>query len=955
MPRYLIGIDLGTTNSALAYTEAQNRTQPPLSVFGMPQLIGVGDVQERELLPSFLYLAGPDLPPGACAVPWDVQRNYAVGEFARQQGAKVPGRLVSSAKSWLCHAGVDRQAALLPWSAPPEVTKISPVEASARYLKHMAEAWNHVKAKGRSDFLLEEQEIVLTVPASFDDVARSLTAAAAQQAGFKRLTLLEEPQAAFYSWLAHATRTTHKLEGLLPGMMCLVVDVGGGTTDFSLIQAGEEAGQLSFARQAVGDHLLLGGDNMDLTLARAVETRLPQAGRLDAARFSALTQACRAAKETLLAPDATGDYTVTVMGKGRSVVGGALHTSLTVQDVRSILFDGFLPHTSFETNPERGERTGLNDLGLPFVHDPAITRQLSAFLRQHGLSQEKPPDAILFNGGVFQAKVMQERLLEVMHAWFDRPGKSWQPIVLASASLDLAVALGATYYAWLRHTGGKRISGGLARSYYIGVDTGGEGEPTRQDYKEKGIADGTVSALCIVPQHLEEGQSIELHQPVLELALGQPVQFPLYTSTARGTDKAGSLLQLDPKHLLKLSPLQTVLRGGKRSGTKGVPVSLTAKLTEIGTLELYLVAQNSPNRWRLEFNTRAVVMQEDEEARESGDTGRSPTDVWPEEKVQAAATALRDAYANNDERAAEELTKVWENLLEASRHDWPTGLCRRLVEILLTVTEERRRSPAHLRRWYHLVGYCLRPGFGAPKDRFLVEQLWKQLNSPVRQQAGTGLVTTKVQEGGADYWILWRRVSGGLSNALQLALMDRLRPMLLTGKGGKGPGAYKPASNELAEMWRAAASFERLDTKLKEQLGETLLRQLRKPPTPTYLFWSLTRLGSRILLYGPLNGVLSPQTIEPWVEQLLPYKPQHESDRHVWLFCLAQLARRTQQRMLDIDDDLRHRVSTVLRQEKAPLHLITLVEEGGQLESAEQKQLFGEALPLGLKLNVRND
>jgi molecular chaperone DnaK (HSP70) len=947
MPRYLIGIDLGTTNSALAYTEAQNRTQPVLSVFDLPQLVAPGDMAPRELLPSFLYLAGPDLPPGACAVPWDAQRTYAVGEFARLQGAKVPGRLVSSAKSWLCHAGVDRHAALLPWGAPPEVTKVSPVEASARYLKHMAEAWNYEKAKGRTDFLLEEQEIVLTVPASFDDVARSLTAEAAQKAGFKHLTLLEEPQAAFYSWLSHATRTTHRLEGLLPGMTCLVVDVGGGTTDFSLIQSGEEAGQLSFARQAVGDHLLLGGDNMDLALAKAVEAKLPQAGRLDAARFASLSQACRAAKETLLAPQPPAEYTVTVMGRGRSVVGGALHTSLTPQEVRQILFDGFLPLTPFTTDPERGGRTGLNDLGLPFVSDPAITHHLAAFLRQHGLRQDKPPDAILFNGGVFQAKVMQNRLLEVMHTWFDQPGKPWQPIVLASASLDLAVALGAAYYGWLRFTGGKRISGGLARSYYLGIATEEDKETRRQGDREKEPLD----VLCVVPQHLEEGQEVSLQEPVLELALGQPVQFPLYTSTARSTDKAGELLQLEPKHLLKLSPLQTVLRGGKRSGTKGVPVTLAAKLTEIGTLELHLVAQNSPNRWRLEFNTRAVVTQEDTEGE---DAAPVVTDVWPEEKVQAAIKVMRDTYSTNHERAAEELTKAWENVLEASRHDWPTGLCRRLVEVLLEVAEERRRSPAHLRRWYHLVGYCLRPGFGDPKDRFRVEQVWKLLTSPVRQQAGTGLVTTKVQEGGADYWILWRRVSGGLSNALQLALMDRLRPLLLGSKGGKAPLAFRPAANELAEMWRAAASFERLDLRLKEQLGETLLKQLRKPPTPTYLFWSLTRLGSRVLFYGPLNAVLHPQTVEPWLEQLLAYQPQHESDRHVWLFCLAQLSRRTNQRLLDIDDDLRARVVALLEREKAPAHLITLVQEGGALESAEQKQFLGEGLPLGLRLNVRS-
>jgi hypothetical protein len=955
MSRYLIGIDLGTTNSALAYIDARSKGQPRIHSFAVPQLVAPGELAERPLLPSFLYLPGPhDLPPKACALPWDPERAYAVGEFARNHGAHVPGRLVTSAKSWLAHAGVDRTAALLPWSAPPEVSRISPVEASARYLRHLADAWNYRIAKDRPEDQLEKQQVVLTVPASFDDVARNLTVEAARKAGIQNLTLLEEPQAAFYSWLAHrrtderdkrehSVLSTQYSVLLKPGMVCLVVDVGGGTSDFSLIQAVEQQGELGFVRQAVGDHQLLGGDNMDLALAKYVEGKLPHPARLDAASFGMLTQACRLAKETLLAPSPPAEHTVTVMGRGRLVVGGAQHTPVTPAEVKKIIFDGFFPVTSPDAEPARGARVGLHEMGLPYVSDPAVTRHLAAFLQHHHRDQGRPPDAILFNGGVFQPLSLRERLLEVLHHWYDQPGRPWQPLVLASASLDLAVAWGAAYYGWLRHTGGRRITGGLARSYYVAVET--DGAP-----REASAQPSALDVLCVVPQHLEEGGEIKLDQPELELALGQPVTFPLYTSTVRGDDQPGQLLQVQPQQLLRLPPLHTILRGGKRSGTKRVPVTLAARLTEIGTLELWCVARQSDNRWRLEFNTRDIVPAEEVEAATKSSEGPQAaaiTDVWPEEKVQVAAQLVRSVYADKAEQPARDLTKALEAGLEASRHEWPTGLCRRLWDFLAEVADNRRLSPAHLSRWYHLVGYCLRPGFGDPLDKFRVEQLWKMLHAPVRADGPRGV--PPVMEGGADYWIMWRRVAGGLNPSLQQALLDRVRPVLLPSKRGKG-AAYKPGANELAEMWRATASLERLDAKVKEQLGQTLLKPLRRSPVPTYGYWALTRLGSRVLLYGPLNTIVHPQVVEAWLVEILPFQPGNASERQAWLFCLSQLARRTGQRALDVSEEMRQQVLATLQAAGASPHLLQMVKEGGELESSEQKQFFGESLPIGLRL-----
>jgi hypothetical protein len=944
MTRFLIGIDLGTTNSALAYIDLQTgkgKRAPVIHPFKVPQLVAAGEVGERDLLPSFLYLPGQhDLPPGATALPWNPESSYAAGEFARNQGARVPGRLATSAKSWLCHAGVDRSAPLLPWSAPPDVPRLSPVEVSSRYLRHLVEAWNYQTARDHPENRLEKQSVVLTVPASFDDMARSLTVDAARQAGLENLTLLEEPQAAFYCWLA--THPAQEAARIKPGDYCLVVDVGGGTSDFSLIQAIEQQGELGFVRRAVGDHLLLGGDNMDLALAKSVEAKLPAAGRLDAAQYGMLTQACRQAKEILLAPHPPASHGVTVMGRGRQVIGGALHADLTPDDVKRIILDGFFPQVARDAEPQRGARVGLHEMGLPYVSDPAVTRHLAAFLKSHiGDHANTGPQAILFNGGVFQPALLRERVIDVMRHWYDAGGQRWQPMVMSNPSLDLAVAWGAAHYAWLKHTGGRRIGGGIARSYYIAVESDGSaGAPTPAD---------RLTLLCVVPQHLEEGQEIAVPKPELELALGQPVAFPLFTSTVRGDDQAGAVLQVAPDQLLQLPPLHTILRGGKRSGTKRVPVTLAARCTEIGTLELWCVAKDGNNRWRLEFNVRDIV-KEPEERETDGTEGRTDalTDVWPETQVQEAARLIREAYSGPaGVPSPRDLTKALEAALDASRQDWPTGLCRRLWDFLAEAADQRRSSPAHLSRWYNLVGYCLRPGFGDSLDRFRVEQLWKILHAPPRPAAGGKAPAARPMEGGADYWIMWRRVAGGLSLQLQNALYNRLRAVLMP---AKTKGAVKPPANELAEMWRAVASLERIDVKQKELLGQTVLKSIRRSPVPTHTFWALTRLGARVLLYGPLNAVVHHQVVESWLDAILSFAPGNDSERLAWAFTLAQLARRSGQRALDVDDSHRQSVLTALRGQNVPGHWLRMVEEVSELEGEEQSQMFGESLPIGLRL-----
>jgi hypothetical protein len=604
--RYVIGIDLGTTNSALAFvdTGAGPKQETVVRHLAVPQVVQPGTVEERALLPSFLYLPGPnEQPAGSLRLPWAAERDFAVGEFARNFGSQVPTRLVASAKSWLCYDGIDRRQPVLPWRAPDDALKVSPVEAATRYLRHLAEAWNHLVAKDVAENRLERQDLVLTVPASFDAVARELTVESARSAGLEHLTLLEEPQAAFYAWIEASHDKWRKQVKV--GDVILVCDVGGGTTDLTLIAVSEEAGNLVLSRAAVGDHILLGGDNMDLALAHAAAAAFAAKGiKLDAGQMQLLWHSARFAKEKLFSDPKLAAAPVTVLGRGSRVIGGTLQGEVSRADAEKVLIEGFFPRCAPDSQPVGRRSGGLQEIGLPYAADPAISKHLAWFLarnaevlaRQTG-SKKAPrvaqPTAVLFNGGVFKAGPLRQRLLDVLGSWSEK-GAAKGVKELPAADLDLAVARGAAYYGLVRRGKGVRIRGGTARSYYVGIETSLPAVPGSPP---------PLKALCVVPFGMEEGTQTDVPGQEFGLVVGEPAEFRFLASTVRRADAVGTLVEDYEGQIDELSPLATTLESRGKEG-RTVPVHLHSQVTEVGTLELWCISRDERERWKLEFNVR---------------------------------------------------------------------------------------------------------------------------------------------------------------------------------------------------------------------------------------------------------------------------------------------------------------------------------------------------------------
>lgn len=953
--RYVVGIDLGTTNCAVAFVDtvakckSDHRDAPTadhwrVETFLISQWTDWGQLEQRSTLPSFhLELTADELAALGNGLPWESESaRFAVGVLARDAGGKHPGRRVASAKSWLSHDGVDRAAEILPWQGDHDVERLSPVEVSSRYLSHIRHAWDQAHPHA----LLADQDVVITLPASFDEVARELTVAAAKRAGLPRVFLIEEPQAAFYAWI---DRHRHDWwQQVTAGQLILVCDIGGGTSDFTLIRvrpAGEHGELVQFHRVAVGDHLILGGDNLDHALARYVEDRLSPTGPLPPRDWERLLQASRVAKEVMLSANAPASTTIHLASEGARVVSGGRSLTLQAAEIETVLVDGFFPQVESSAVPSSGQ-SGFREFGLPFADDPAITRHLAAFLRSHiyagvelsegagsavgqngtaeqsiaagiGPRESLRPDLVLFNGGVMAAPSLRQRIVDSVAQWFSG-GETWAPRILASESLDLAVAQGAAYFGMVRRGEGVRIAANLGRSYYMQV------------------AETPPETVCLIPGSAEAGEQFSGAQ-TLQMELGAPVQFPLWVSSTRLTDNPGDLVALDRQSLTPLPPIRTVLSRGKKKERQTIEVHIETELSEIGTLGLYCVDANNGQRWKLEFDIRSTL-ETDREVH----TGRGElAGVVDSETVERCCDILRHAFLPSGANKQGPPGNLWKAMKEATGVDraaWPPSLLREMWNELMELEGGRRLSAAHEAKWLNLVGYCLRPGYGLAVDDWRVSQVWRTVHGKLAFHAPSSRT---------ESLILWRRIAGGLTKSQQQALLMPIQSGLL-GKGSK------LEAHEWGELWRLAGSLEWLAVDLKQRLIQAAIKQLQQPGRDTQaevLIWAMGRLGTRVPTYGPLNAVVSSDLAWEVFEQISRFSErQADRARGNLLLAVKQVCQFTGDRYRDLPESRRQHAANWLAQRASPQRYIDAVTVGGGKDDADDVALFGETLPLGIRL-----
>jgi molecular chaperone DnaK (HSP70) len=984
--RFLIGIDLGTTNSVVAYLDTQSdATQSAdaasairvfgIRVFEVPQLIAHGEVRTLPALPSFLYFPTADeLSSGAVSATWDEDPPMVTGLLAREQGALVPARQVSSAKSWLSHSGVNRRAKILPAQAEPPQPMISPVEASARYLMHLRDAWNG-KLGTTKETRFEQQEIVLTVPASFDEEARELTVEAARIAGLAHLTLLEEPLAAFYAWMNSRapSKPSVSLSGeasgapylpavgkcgieeaggpsnpdvaggpfkpsvglsgvvevaaLRDGELILICDIGGGTTDFSLVRATLVDGELQFERTAVGDHILLGGDNLDLALAHLVEEKLANV-KLTLRQRYALRRSCCAVKEKLLGDASLPQLPVTILGSGRAVIGQALTVELTREEVLQILTSGFLPITPPDAMPSRARPTALRELGLPYAADAAITRHLAAFLTQAAIAMNTGqrmvrPDAVLFNGGFCTPTFIRERIAHAIANWFGESQSQWRPKLLDNDAVESAVARGAACYGRVRRGTGTRVKVGSARAYYIGLP-----------------AENAASApqgICVLPAGSQAGTTLPPLAREFTVLANRPVSFTLYSSRTRH-DAHGDLATLDEADFHRHAPLTSLLRYGKKMRELYLKVRLRAGFTEVGTLELWCESSETGHRWRLQFELRG----EDPEAQQSAPqtsthvAGTHSPVATSNATFDSAAQLIRTVFAPSAELDApdpETLVSQLEAALDAKRDQWPVAVIRGLADVLLESAPGRKHSPRHELRWLNLLGFCLRPGFGFPGDDARIHQLWA-----VAPAAGVFADDLQCQ---VERLAMLRRICGGINASRQQALYREHTSVADNKK-------KKPRRNRQLEyeVWRLLASLEHLPARHRASLGRELLTKIKSEPEDAIWLWSLSRLGARIPLYGPLHCVVTPEIAAEWLNVLLGLPTCTAATASA----IAAIAQRTDDSSRDIDDAIRAQAISRLTEFGIAQEAIAPISHCVTPQRADAVRSFGESLPQGLQL-----
>jgi molecular chaperone DnaK (HSP70) len=940
--RFIVGIDLGTTNCAVAFVDTESTSKQVVPFF-IDQWV---DWQTRELkctLPSFHYQwterEVADLK--ATRLPSFSDLRYCVGALARDLGANKSGRCIGSAKSWLCHPDVDRTAPILPWHADAEVERISPVEASSRYLTHIRKCWDAKYPQHR----LSDCDVVVTLPASFDEVARELTVQAARLAGLSRIVLIEEPQAAFYAWL-HRNEEAWR-ETIRPGESILICDIGGGTTDFTLIRVRESdaSDEYGLHRVAVGKHLMLGGDNLDLALAKVVEPLFSQSHddgvssntsriRLTASQWESLRNQCRSAKESLLSDRGAQHYSLTVAGAGSKLIATTRSVQIDREFVEQNLIDGFFPWVELNEKPVASE-TGLHEFGLPFESDPAISRHLAKFLWEHrwdGRSEADRnrlsdldaarPDWILFNGGVLESSLIRQRIVQQIHRWFESIENKSETRVLEAEQLDLAVAIGAAYFGRSRRGEGVRIDARLARAYYLQV----ESDPP--------------AAMCIMPADAKTLDRFTLSQHPFELATGSPVQFPVLVSSTHLIDRVGDIVPIDTNRMTPLPPIQTVIESPRSRKKELKQIVIESELSEIGTLELALLEvhesmdnESSRGRWKLHFDLRSTV--ETDRAAHGGELEQAG--IVEAGLIEKGRVVIESAFAMTaDSELAKSVVKELAKQIEIPRQSWKPSLLRGLWEVLIEQDGAQKRTQAMEARWINLIGYCLRPGYGFAADDWRVQMTWRKVHGKLQFSANI-----------AESLILWRRIAGGFTAGQQQALWQELQAKVRRILDGsfKSEGSLQ----ESIETLRLLGSLELLPSATKRDLAVSGLQALKKPKLGSLhdsILWMIARIGARSLVFGPINTVVATALVEHWLDELIAFENATPA-RH---FVVMQLARKTGDRFRDVSDACQKRALWALERWNASERYRTLVSETGQLDENEQTAIVGESLPLGIRL-----
>jgi len=909
--QYLVGLDLGTTHTVVAYTLANKSAgNSAIHIFPIEQLIAPGEVAARPLLPSVRYhpaegeLSDDDMSFSATA------DGAVIGEAARLLGSKTQGRFVSSAKSWLSHPSVDHTADILPWGSRDDVQKVSPLAASASYLAHVRTVWGHQFPEAP----LEAQQVVITVPASFDEAARSLTLEAANMAGLKQVRLLEEPQAVCYDWLRrHAQQINQALAQV---HLLLVCDVGGGTTDLTLIKVEHGRDEPQLTRIGVGDHLMLGGDNIDLALAHLVESRLSGGQKkLSIADLSQLIEQCRLAKEQLLADDAPEHCQVTLLGGGSKLIGGVRSAQLSREEVQAIALDGFFPLSGLTDLPDK-KRSGVVEFGLPYAAEPAISKHIAGFLNLHRQAAMQAlsgsgivPDALLLNGGVFRSQPITQRLIQLLDAWSEQT-----PVLLENKHPELSVALGAVSYALARRDKKVRIGGGSARSYFLLVDT-------NQGDLQQGI--------CVLPKGSEEGVEVILEKQQFALRIGQPVQFHLTSVTGDSRYQAGDLVDIDPDRFHSLPPLMAVFKGDTE---QEITVKLAITHTEIGTLKIQcLTVDDQTQRFDVEFQIRKKSNHLLQQSTTLPATFGNAID-----QIQAIFGS-RSKQINP--KAVKGLRADLEKTLAIPRTEWDTPLLREIFTALLEGMKARRRTAHHERVWLSLVGYCLRPGFGFALDDWRVEQILKTYLQ--------GIQFVNERQNWTEWWTLWRRIAGGLDAQAQAQIFNDISKFLNPAAARQAGVAKQLKIRGYDDMVRLVGVLERLPVTTKIEVSEWLLKRLQKSSEPNQTWWAVGRLAARVPFHGSSHNVISAEQVTSWLPQVLDVNWKKVPQA---AFAATLMARVSNDRARDLDQTMRLKVVEKLKTSKSPSSWIDMVTIYKELDEKEEKQMFGEALPPGLKL-----